>query len=67
MQKCRQSRTLLRRWLVNTKSNGIQTATRVASDGLQYAGQLSAAVLRVLLQVRPTVSCFHEEVLSYRL
>lgn len=39
------------RWLVNNKADGIRTATQVAGEGLRFAGQLSAAVLRVLLQV----------------
>lgn len=39
------------RWIVNNKADGIRTATQVAGEGLRFAGQLSAAVLRVLLQV----------------
>ncbi|XP_045609487.1 uncharacterized protein [Procambarus clarkii] len=35
------------RWLAENKAEGVRAATQ----GLQYAGQLSAAVLRVLLQV----------------
>ncbi|XP_068247330.1 uncharacterized protein [Palaemon carinicauda] len=38
-------------WLANQKANGLSTATKVVGNGLQYAGQLSAGVLRALLQV----------------
>lgn len=51
---CQHSRNLVvvfLRWIVNNKADGIRTATQVAGEGLRFAGQLSAAVLRVLLQV----------------
>ncbi|XP_064088814.1 uncharacterized protein LOC135203111 [Macrobrachium nipponense] len=38
-------------WLASQKAKGLTTATQVVGGGLQYAGQLSAGVLRALLQV----------------
>ncbi|KAK7079308.1 hypothetical protein SK128_006469 [Halocaridina rubra] len=38
-------------WLLDQKTRGIGTATQVIGGGLQYAGRLSASVLRALLQI----------------
>lgn len=42
---------------MENKANGVRTAVDLAGNGLRYAGQLSSAVLRVLLQVGENYFC----------